>query len=368
MRRYSYFLILNLIGCLGMFSPMASAENTVQLSKDQLDNLGIAVGKLEFVKQIPLLNAPAKVVVPTTQEYIVSASQVGLVSKLIATKGDQVKKGDLLAQLNSPDLLSMQRSYLKAVNELQLGSLAYQRDKKLVGEGVIADRRWQETQSQYNLFVAGVNEQKQLLSIAGMTSSEIDRLNKTHQLSGLLNVYAPISGVVIERMIAAGERVLMLAPLYRIANLNELWLEINVPPERVSNLKLGDQVKVENTPVSAEIILIGQSINPENQTLLVRAIISGNQSYIRAGQTINTQIIQKIDGGFKVPNSAIAQNDGKAFIFIRNQNGFIVSPITIIGKQEEDAIISGDLSGNEELAIKGAVALKAKWLGLGSAE
>ena len=148
MRRYNYFLILNLIGCLGMFSPMASAENTVQLSKDQLDNLGIAVGKLEFVKQIPLLNAPAKVVVPTTQEYIVSASQVGLVSKLIATKGDQVKKGDLLAQLNSPDLLSMQRSYLKAVNELQLGSLAYQRDKKLVGEGVIADRRWQETQSQ----------------------------------------------------------------------------------------------------------------------------------------------------------------------------------------------------------------------------
>lgn len=118
----------------------------------------------------------------------------------------------------------MQRAYLKAVNELQLGSLAYQRDKKLVGEGVIADRRWQETQSQYNFFVAQVNEQKQLLSIAGMTNSEIDRLTATHQLSGLLNVYAPISGVVIERMIAAGERVQMQAPLYRIANLNELWL------------------------------------------------------------------------------------------------------------------------------------------------
>jgi cobalt-zinc-cadmium efflux system membrane fusion protein len=368
LKQINYLLLSICIASFGLFTPIASAENTIQLSKEQLDNLGITLGKLEPVKQIPLLNAPAKVVIPTTQEYIVSASQVGLVSKLIAAKGDQVKKGNLLAQLNSPDLLSMQRAYLKAVNELQLGSLAYQRDKKLVGEGVIADRRWQETQSQYNFFVAQVNEQKQLLSIAGMTNSEIDRLTATHQLSGLLNVYAPISGVVIERMIAAGERVQMQAPLYRIANLNELWLEINVPPERASNLNLGDQVKVEDAPVSAEIILIGQSINPENQTLLVRAIISGNQSYIRAGQTISTQIIQKIDRAFKVPNSAVAQNDGEAFIFIHIQDGFKISPIKIIGKQDEDAIISGDLNGDEELAIKGSVALKAKWIGLGGAE
>ncbi|MDD1613310.1 MAG: efflux RND transporter periplasmic adaptor subunit [Methylococcaceae bacterium] len=358
-----------------LFCPPVNAENTIKISQDNFNNLGVSMGKLESVKQIPVLTAPAKVVIPPAHEYVVSASQAGLITKLNAAIGDNVKKGEVLAQLNSPDLLSMQRLYLKAVSEMQLSLLSFQRDKKLLEDGVIADRRWQETRSQYNAFVSELNEHKQLLEISGMTISEIDRLGKTHQLSSQLNVHSPISGVVMERIAVAGERVDMLAPLYRIANLDELWLEINIPHERIGSIKVGDQVLIENTPVSAEITLLGQSVNPENQTLLARAVIvpkqelGNEQSAVRPGQTINTQIVQFSEtAAFKVPNAAIAQNEGKYFIFIRNQDGFKVSPITVIGKQGDESIISGDFTGDEDIASKGAVALKANWLGLGSAE
>jgi cobalt-zinc-cadmium efflux system membrane fusion protein len=369
MRSYPFLLLLNLIGWTMLFCPPVIAENTIQISEDNFNNLGVILGKLEPAKQIPLLTAPAKVVIPSTKEYIVSASQAGLITKLNAAMGDKVKQGEVLAQLNSPDLLSMQRLYLKALSEMQLGSLSYQRDKKLLVEGVIAERRWQETRSQYNAFVSEVDEHRQLLEIAGMTAGEIDHLGKTHRLSGQLNVHSPISGVVLERMAVAGERIDILAPLYRIANLDELWLEINIPHERIGSIKVGDQVVIENTPIRAEITLLGQSVNPENQTLLARATIKGKQSIVRAGQTINTRIIQSSDKAvFKVPNAAIAQNEGKSFIFVRNPDGFKVSPVTVIGKQGEESIISGDFTGNEDIAIKGAVALKANWLGLGSAE
>lgn len=369
MRSYKFLLLLNFIGWTMLFCPPVIAESAIQISQENFNNLGVTLGKLEPVKQIPVLTAPAKVVIPSTREYIVSASQAGLITKLNAAMGDNVKKGEVLAQLNSPDLLSMQRLYLKALSEMQLGSLSYQRDKKLLADGVIAERRWQETRSQYNAFVSEVNEHRQLLEIAGMTAREIDHLGKTHQLSGQLNVHSPISGVVLERMALAGERIDILAPLYRIANLDELWLEINIPHERIGSIKVGDQVLIENIPVRAQITLLGQSVNPENQTLLARATIKGKQSIVRAGQTINTQIIHSTDTAvFKVPNAAIAQNEGKSFIFIRNREGFKVSPVTVIGKQGEESIISGDFTGNEDIAIKGAVALKANWLGLGSAE
>jgi cobalt-zinc-cadmium efflux system membrane fusion protein len=375
MKSYQFLLLLSFAGWPMLFCPPVMAENTIQISQDHLNNLDVTLGKLEPAKQIPVLSAPAKVVIPPTHEYIVSASQAGLITKLNAAMGDKVKKGEVLAQLNSPDLLSMQRLYLKAVSEMQLGSLSYQRDNKLLADGVIAERRWQETQSQYNAFVSEVNEHRQLLEIAGMTDSEIDRLGKTHKLSSQLNLHSPIAGIVMERMAVAGERINILAPLYRIANLDELWLEINIPHERIGSIKVGDQVLVENTPISAEITLIGQSVNPENQTILARAVIvpkqglGNEQSAVRVGQTINTRIIKSSENSaFKVPNAAIAQNEGKAFIFIRNQNGFKVTPITVIGKQGEESIISGDLTGDEDIAIKGAVALKANWLGLGSAE
>jgi membrane fusion protein, heavy metal efflux system len=370
MKVYKFLLLLNFAGWAMLVCPPVTAGNTIQISQDYLNNLGVILGKLEPTKQIPVLTAPAKVVIPSTQEYIVTASQAGLITNLNVATGDKAKKGDVLAQLNSPELLSMQRLYLKAVSEMQLGSFAYQRDKKLVQEGVIAERRWQETQSQYNAFVSEANEHRQLLEIAGMTDSEIDRLGKSHQLSSKLNVHSPISGVVMEKMGVAGERVDILAPLYRIANLSELWLEINIPHERIGRIKVGDQVMVENTPVSAVITLLGQSVNPENQTLLARAKIKGNNNNdIRPGQTVNTRIIQASDKPvFKVPNTAIAQNEGKSFIFIRTQDGFKVITVTVIGKQGEDSIISGDLTGDEDIAIKGTVALKANWLGLGSAE
>jgi cobalt-zinc-cadmium efflux system membrane fusion protein len=352
-----------------LFCTATHAENSVKISEQHFSNLGVTLGKLQTANQVPLLTAPAKVAVPPEQEYVVSASQAGIITKLNAAIGDTVKKGEVLVELNSPDLLSMQRLYLKALSELQLSSVFYQRDKKLLQEGVIADRRWQETQAQYNAFASEADEHKQLLESAGMTDSEIAQLSKTHHLSSQLRLHAPITGVIMERMAVAGTRIDGLSPIYRLANLDELWLEINIPQERVNSLKIGDSVQIENTDIIAKISLLGQSVNPENQTVLARAVIKGKQAAIRTGQRLNIQIIQASDTPiFKVPNTAIAQNEGKSFVFVHNKDGFAVTPIVVIGKQGEESIISGELSANDDIAIQGAVALKANWLGLGGAE
>jgi len=364
-RHFFAMLLLSLIS----FGSYAT-ENTIQISQENLDTLGVKLGKLEPVTQFPVLSAPAKVVIPSSQEYIVSAAQAGFIEKLNAAIGDKVAKGQVLAELNSPDLLTLQREYLKADSAMQLAAAIYQRDKKLLEEGVIADRRWQETSSQYHSAVSETDEHKQLLGIAGMTVSEIERFGKTHRLTPQLNIRAPIAGVVMERLAVVGTHIDIMAPLYRIANLDELWLEIAIPQERVGSIKIGDRVLIENSDVSAKITLLGQSVNPENQTILARAVVqTHNLVSLRAGQRLNTRIIQPSDkAAFKVPNTAIAQNEGKAFIFIRTQQGFSVTPVTVVGKQGDESIISGELTGDEEIAVKGAVALKANWLGLGSDE
>lgn len=356
------------VGWATLFCPPLVADDTIQLSEEHFSNLGVTLGKLESVSQIPVLYAPAKVVIPPTHEYIVSASQAGLITQLNVAIGDKVKKDEVLAEINSSDLLSMQRLYLKAKSELAFGLLAYQRDKKLLENGVIPERRWQETRSQYNAFVSEADEHRQLLEIAGMSSDDIGRLSKTHKLSGQLNIYAPVAGVVIERLAVAGERVDNLAPIYRIGVLNELWLEIAIPQERLGAIKMGDKVLIENSSTSAEISVLGQSVNPENQSVLARAIVKNAQASMRPGQKINIQIIHDTNAGFKVPNVAIAQNTGKSFIFIRTPTGFQISPITILGKQGDESIITGHLTGQETIAVRGAVALKANWLGLGSSE
>jgi cobalt-zinc-cadmium efflux system membrane fusion protein len=193
-------------------------------------------------------------------------------------------------------------------------------------------------------------------------------------LSSRLKVLSPIAGTVMDRMGVAGSRVDMLAPLYRIADLSELWLEINIPQERAAGVKIGDSVEMDGAEkqggtVMAKISLLSQNVNPENQTVLARAIIQGEQSAIRPGQRINIRIIRTSEKpAYQVPNVAIAKHEGKAYLFIRSQTGFNVVPVAVIGKQGESSIIEGNLTGNEDIAVKGAAALKANWLGLGSDE
>jgi len=362
--RPAMVLLLSLTGFAGH-----ATENTIQIPQENIDKLGIKLGKLEPVKQFPVLSAPAKVVVPPAQEYSVSTTQAGVIAKLNAAIGDKVAKGQVLAQLNSPDLLTLQREYLKADSAMQLASAIYQRDKKLLQEGVISDRRWQETSSEYRSAVSEADEQRQLLEIAGMTPGEVTQFTKTHRLSRELNIRSPIAGVVMERLAVVGTHVDLMAPLYRVANLDELWLEIAIPQERVGSIKIGDQVTIENSEASAKIVLLGQNVNPENQTILARAIVQKQAASLRSGQRLNAHIIQASDkAAFKIPNTAIAQNEGKAFIFIRTAQGFTVTPVAVIGKQDAESIISGEFSGNEDIAVSGAVALKANWLGLGSDE
>ena len=382
MLRFALSIIAPALLCL-LPGTVSAEGNVIRIPEDHISNLGVSLGKLLPVSQIPVLYAPAKVVIPPTQEYIVSASQAGLITRLNAAIGDKIRQGEVLAELNSSDLLSMQRLYLKAGSDLELGQFAYQRDKKLFEDGIIAERRWQETRSLHNASASEADEHRQLLEIAGMTAAEIDRLRKTHRLSGLLSIRSPITGVVMERMAVAGARIDSLAPLYRIANLDELWLEINIPQERISQIKIGDKVLLEKPatetqeleqrkepsamPVSAQITLLGQYVNPENQTILARALLKGAPADIRPGQRINTQIIQPNNGAaFNVPNTAIAQHEGKSFVFVRTAEGFSASPVTVIGKQGDESTVSGAFSGAETIAVKGAVALKANWLGLGS--
>jgi cobalt-zinc-cadmium efflux system membrane fusion protein len=300
---------------------------------------------------------------------LVSATQSGFLVQLQANIGDRVEKGQVVAQLNSPELVALQQQFLTASSDANLSALEYARDKNLQQEGVIADRRWQETRAMHSSKSAKADEAKQLLLMAGMSSAEINNLAKTRKLSSQLNIHAPISGSVLERSATVGARLDMQAPLYRIADLSELWLEINVPQERLQEIHIGDKVQIEDSSLSGTISLLGQSVNTGNQTVLARAVIDHPAGELRVGQNLNVQIMQQSQqAGFSVPNAAIAQNTGHSYVFVRNAAGFAVTEVKVLGKHGQDSLISSTLTGNEQVAIHGSVALKANWLGLGGGE
>lgn len=344
----------------------ALADDRIRLNQQQIDHLGIQVQPLVASQNVHLLYAPAKVVVPPNREVLVGVAQSGLLTHINASAGDTVKAGQVLATLQSPALVELQTQYLKALNDGQLVQTLLQRDKRLLADGIIPERRLQETQNQYAGTTTGIKEAEQLLIMAGMSSAEIKSLASTRRLSQQLSIRSPIDGVILERTAVIGDRPDMLAPLFLIANLDQLWLEINIPQERAHDVHIGDRVEIENTAIAARISLLGQSINRQNQTVLARAEIDGRRPDLRAGQNVSCKILQpSAKPVFKLPNSALIQSEGHHYVFVSTDTGFTVTAVDVVGKQDEETLIGGALTGNERIAIKGTAALKANWLGLG---
>lgn len=347
----------------------AAAEDLVPLSAEQADHLGIRTAVPERVGSLPLAWAPGRVVVPPQHEFLVSAPQAGLVSKVNVSLGARVRSGEILAELQSPDLVAQQRDLLNSYTEYELAEKQIQRDQTLLSEGIISRLRWQETKSRFDKAQTQLREAEQVLALSGMKPDELKQLETTRRLSDTLKLRSPVNGLLLERMAVAGQRVDILTPLFRVANVDELWLEINVPQERASEIRIGDQVTLDNPKLSGKITQVSQSISPNSQSVLVRSIIQKRASGILAGQNVNVLISHaSTDYIVRLPVSALLNQDGQQYMFVRQTGGFAVRKVAVAGVESREVVVHEGLRKGDEVVVQGVAALKAAWLGIGEGE
>jgi len=341
----------------------------IKIDASQRDALGIKTAPLQAAAEYIGNQAPARVVIPPSQEHVVSTSQTGLVNKVNAAVGDNIKKGDLLAEIKSPDLIMLQREYLQALSQEQLLKSQMKRDQTLFEEGIIAQRRYLETKSQYMEASATLDERKQTLELAGMDISSITKLRKTRKLTSTLIVKAQWQGVVLERMAVTGARVEANAPLFRIADLSKLWLDMRVPITTTKSLKPGSVITIKDADVKAKLIMIGHEVDPGNQTVLVRGEVTQGIDKVRPGQFLEVQLTTQNNlTQYRIPAAALVRSGNQTVVFIESDLGFRILPVRLLSQQGDSAVIAGDLSITDRIAVSGIAAIKGAWQGLGGGE
>lgn len=347
----------------------SETANNITISGQQQQALGIQTAKLQAVKQHVLFKAPAVVEVPPRNAVIINTPQAGFVQQLQVAEGESVDKDQILAVLNSPDLVTLQNDYLQAYSQLQLSKNTYQRDQQLYQQGIISERRWQQTRTRYNALKSSLHQTRSMLEIAGFSKADLSRLQRKRQLEGELTIKAPIAGVILERNVDVGQKVEMLEALFHLADLKQLWLSIRVPQEQVETLRIGDQVAGKNQHVSARVSLIHRGVDPHDQTVKVRAVIDRGADMLRVGQQLTVSLMRVTDGRLnRISSSAIIRHEGNSCIFEQTETGFQAKPVNVVSQQGNDVVITGDLNPSAAYATAGVISLKAAWLGLGGDE
>lgn len=367
-----------LIGALGtalLSSPSVQAAD-INMSASQVQALGIETAAAEPASNVAGHAYPAEVRVPPANETVLAAPVDGLIQQIRVAEGESVNQGDPVASLRSSGLVTLQRDYLETVASHRVAAQALERDRSLAAEGIIAERRLNETRGTYNQSAARLSALRQSLSLAGMSDAALDELDRTRRIDPVLDLVAPQDGTVMERMITTGERVNAASALMRISTLDTLWLEVRLPIERLADVQPGDRVNVVDHGIQGEVILTGSRIDPDDQTVMVRARVEAVDGRLRPGQFLRVRLEGAEQASLlRVPSGAVIRQAGNAFVFVATEGGFDAHPVERLGESEGLLTIrvsdTGDrppLSAGDQVAVDGVATIKGAWQGMGGGE
>ena len=333
----------------------------IMLSEEQISKLGIVTMPLPAQANGEISGLPAQVVIPGNQLYTISTPLPAMIEQTLVGVGDSVKKGQILARLQSPAFIEAQRSLLQAHMQSQLSTENYMRDQELWKDGIIAESRLRATRSQRNEAKAVLTERLQTLKLFGMSNTEIEQLLSGNELSSRLSITSPINGVILDKSASSGQRLEAATPLFKVAKLSPLGLEIQVPLSSSGNIKVGAAIDIPAYSASGKVAAIGRSLSGGSQTILVRALIDKGTESLRPGQYVEASITT-VDSNMKqwnVPNSALARLGDQPVVFVKTSTGFRVEKITVKLEGAQRSLIDGNFRGDERIAVQGVSTLKS---------
>jgi RND family efflux transporter MFP subunit len=343
----------------------AYAADQLTFTAKQLQTLGIVTIPITSTQSQTSLGYPAMVAIPVNQQRIVAAPMMGMVSRIWVTANTQVKAGQPLASLLSPDLAQAQGGLVQAAAQAQLAQAQMQRDDKLLADGIIPASRQQTTRAHYLSAQAMLTQQRQSLLMLGVPANTIAQMERGTARSAELQLVSPVSGVVMEANVTAGQRVDTTTALFTIAQMRPLWLVIQVPSQLAANIKVNDTVSLVGRTVKGRVLSIAQSTQA-SQTVAVRAEISGDLDGLMSGQAVEAQISGHANyTAWQVPTSAIVYQQNKPYVFVRDARGFHPVAVQVLAQSGVMTSVAGKLLPADAVAIKGVAQIKAVWTGVG---
>lgn len=309
-----------------------------------------AAGKVELASE---LNATGSVFPDISREVPVISLANGRVVDIRARLDDNVKKGQLLLKVQSPDITNAFDTYLKAANDEQLANKAYLRNQDLFQHGAVSQAMLEQAEDTEKDAKADVTAAEEQLATLGV--------DKDHP-SSIVNVYAPISGVIVAQNVteaaAAGVGLSGSATAFTIADLSRVWVVCDVYENDIPKLQLGQEARITinaypDHPITGRVSDIGPILDPSLRTAKVRIEVA-NPGFLKLGMFAKATFTSRAkETHAMVPADAVLHLHDRDWVFVPAGNNQFKRTEVHAGKMLSDnrqEILSGVEPGQQVVA------------------
>jgi RND family efflux transporter MFP subunit len=280
--------------------------------KEQIKRLDIAISQLDAVTKIPLITTfivkqqvfthylDLQGNVTTKDLLVIYPEYSGILTNVYVREGQWVNKGEVLGKIDDGGL-SQQLAQLKI--QLELAKTTFERQQRLWDQKIGSEMQYLQAKSNYEAQAMAIGQLEQQVSKTVIT--------------------APFSGRIDDVMTEQGSVVLPgQTPLMRIVNLDNMYIETDVPEKYVSNITKNKRVEVEfpvlGKKIDSKVRQVGSYINPNNRTFKVEVSIPNKEKSIKPNLTAKLRINDYSNANaLLIPQSIISENAiGEQYIYV----------------------------------------------------
>ena len=279
-------------------------EDTLKLTSYQIQTLGI---EFERVEKRPLVKEIYTTGRVSTDERLLRTISVWIKGKSRIVRlfadftGKTIQRGEPLLTLYNPELVTTQREYLTL---LKTGS-----DKALIRS---ARRR---------------------LESWGITEREIKRIEQRGRPLKELTIYSPVSGTVMELLVREGQYVEEGTPLFKVAELEKVWIEIDLYEDDISYIQVGTPVEVipetgRGTILKGRIEFIDPVVDKRRRTVRARLTVENREGLLKPGGFVRVKVKSRVGRVLSMPEGAVVFTGRRAIAFVHEEDG-IIKPVEV---------------------------------------
>ncbi|MCX7985569.1 MAG: efflux RND transporter periplasmic adaptor subunit [Bacteroidales bacterium] len=294
-------------------------EDIVELRDDQQKIAEIDTGRIEMLLMSTTIKASGTVGVTPQNLASISLPLSGFVKSVNLLPGNPVKKGQLLAIIESQEFIDLQQNYLEAKSRYDFAEAEYKRHSELFREEVYSQKNIQQITSDYKSLKAQVKALEQKLRLIGVDPL---RLNEDN-IKSSFEVLSPMNGFVKSVYVNIGKSVSPTDVLFEIINSDHLMLELVIFEKDVEKINTGNRVifstNSEAEQHNATVIQTDKSIGAD-KTFKIYAMVNDRCKNILPGMYVNAVIESSKMKTTAVPSEAIVSFNDKYYIFVVEKN------------------------------------------------
>ncbi len=288
----------------------------IELSEEKLQSIELRYDTLQKKSLSRSISANGRMKLAPNQQSMISSVISARVKQINVIEGDPVRKGEVLALLEGPEIIRLQRKYLENKAQLPYLKKEYERKKRLLEENVGAARKLQKAKADYKKTLAQMQSQRENLEMLNIFNQV-----KAGNVQSTAPVVAPFSGHIGEVSVSRGQFVDPHQSLLQILNTNKMHIELHIYERNIHAIEKGQHVlfTYANRPGSfkeGHIYRVGKQFHPEKQSIHVHAHIKHPDSVLLIpGLYINARIQVPERTSYALPAETIIREGQKTYVF-----------------------------------------------------